>query len=465
MSPLLFNLFLSDLPNVFSNECHPVQLCDVKLNCLMFADDLVLLSESAEGLQRCLNNLQTYCEKWSLTINTEKTKVIIFNKGGYKISRHSFMIMNSNIEIVQKYCYLGIIFSSTGNFKNACDALYDKALKAFYKFKQLHPQNNVKIALQLFDTLIFPIVSYAGVVWAPLYATKTSEDNFFTICNNSPIEKLNIKLCKYILGVHKSSTNDAVRGELGRFPLLINILNHSDRFYNRIMTNNNDTLVKISCIDENVCSIDSSWTTSIRNIQQLFCTTSSMQAHMQTTYSDSWSSLMKSHGSDSKLRTFSQFKTVFKLENYIVQFPLRIRRNLTKLRISAHSLAIETGRYTRPKTDVDKRVCFHCKEIESEFHLIFHCKLYTSERGIFAAKLSKFSNLSFTPCTNTFSLIMSCLDGDMEAGTIVCEFINKCFEKRANILNEFNETNKYLRPKLTITRSGRHSKRPALLDL
>ena len=134
----------------------------------MFADDLVLLSESAGGLQKCLNNLQTYCEKWSLTINTEKTKVIIFNKGGYKISRRSFMIMNSNIEIVQKYCYLGIIFSSTGNFKNACDALYDKALKAFYKFKQLHPQNNVKIALQLFDTLILPIVSYASVVWAPL---------------------------------------------------------------------------------------------------------------------------------------------------------------------------------------------------------------------------------------------------------------------------------------------------------
>ena len=59
-------------------------------------------------------------------------------------------------------------------------------------------------------------MSYAGVVWAPLYATKTSKDNFFTICNNSPIEKLNIKLCKYILGVPKSSTNDAVRGELGR---------------------------------------------------------------------------------------------------------------------------------------------------------------------------------------------------------------------------------------------------------
>ena len=186
-------------------------------------------------------------------------------------------------------------------------------------------------------------MSYASVVWAPLYYTKTSKDNFFTLCNNSPIEKLNIKLCKYILGVNKSLTNDAVRGELGRFPLLINILNHSERFYNRIMTNNNDTLVKLSCIDENVRSIDSSWITSIRNIQQLFCTTSSMQAHMQTTYSDSWSSLMKSHGSDSKLIIFSQFKTVFKLENFIVQFPLHIRRNLTKLRISAHRLAIETG--------------------------------------------------------------------------------------------------------------------------
>ena len=49
----------------------------------MFADDLVLISETAEGLQNCLNALQNYCDKWCLSINTDKTKVMIFNKGGH----------------------------------------------------------------------------------------------------------------------------------------------------------------------------------------------------------------------------------------------------------------------------------------------------------------------------------------------------------------------------------------------
>ena len=212
LSPLLFNLYLSDLPKIFTNDCHPVELSESKISCLMFADDLILLSETAEGLKKCMLNLENYCIKWGLDINIDKTKVVIFNKGGLRYSKFKFQIMGKEVEIVKQYCYLGILFTSCGSFKNASDALYDKALKAFYKFKQLHPQNNVILALQLFDTLVSPILTYAGVVWGPLYAHKISRENFFTICNDSPIERLNVKLCRYLLGVHKKSSNNAVRG-------------------------------------------------------------------------------------------------------------------------------------------------------------------------------------------------------------------------------------------------------------
>ena len=181
LSPLLFNLFLSDLPEIFSNDCHPVELCDLKLNCLMFADDLVLISQSAIGLQKCMNNLNAYCEKWCLTINTDKTKVIIFNKGGNKFSKYSFWLNDTTIDIVQNYCYLGIIFSATGNFSNACDALYDKALRAFYKFKGLQPQNNARQAMKLFDCLITPIITYASVIWGPLNAKNLNHENLYEV--------------------------------------------------------------------------------------------------------------------------------------------------------------------------------------------------------------------------------------------------------------------------------------------
>ena len=70
LSPLLFNIFLSDFPSIFNDEnCHPVTVNSNKLNCLMFADDLILISETAIGLQTCLNKLKQYTNKWNLTVN------------------------------------------------------------------------------------------------------------------------------------------------------------------------------------------------------------------------------------------------------------------------------------------------------------------------------------------------------------------------------------------------------------
>ena len=56
---------------------------------------------------------------------------------------------------------------------------------------------------------------------------KKSNNNFKNICDSPVFEKLNIKLCKYILCTGKYSVNDAVQGELGRFPFMISILSHS----------------------------------------------------------------------------------------------------------------------------------------------------------------------------------------------------------------------------------------------
>ena len=61
LSPLLFNLFLNDLPERFTNECVLVMLDSQNISILMYADDIVLSSESPIGLQNCLNNLLEYC--------------------------------------------------------------------------------------------------------------------------------------------------------------------------------------------------------------------------------------------------------------------------------------------------------------------------------------------------------------------------------------------------------------------
>ena len=55
-----------------------VPLMDATLNMMMFADDIVLLSTSAQGLRKHLETLEDYCSKWNLQINEAKTKVSVF---------------------------------------------------------------------------------------------------------------------------------------------------------------------------------------------------------------------------------------------------------------------------------------------------------------------------------------------------------------------------------------------------
>ena len=77
LSPTLFNIFINDVPNLFDDSCDPVRLGSTNLYCLLYTDDLVLLSESQKGLQYCLTKLERYTNRWKLNINKKKIKNFI----------------------------------------------------------------------------------------------------------------------------------------------------------------------------------------------------------------------------------------------------------------------------------------------------------------------------------------------------------------------------------------------------
>ena len=92
--PILFNIFINDIDSIFSSDiCFPVQLIDTKLNCLLYADDLLLLSESKEGLQSCLDSLKANCDRWKLKVNLNKTKIMIFSKGHKSFKKFHFFLV------------------------------------------------------------------------------------------------------------------------------------------------------------------------------------------------------------------------------------------------------------------------------------------------------------------------------------------------------------------------------------
>ena len=125
LSPNLFKLFTSDLCKSFNDDCRPVELYQENISCLMFADDVVLTSETAEGLQLALDNLEVYSKKWQLKINCEKTKIMIFNKSG-KLLHEKFTLGNEQLENTNSYTYLGVTFVPSGKFKTAIEILCKK---------------------------------------------------------------------------------------------------------------------------------------------------------------------------------------------------------------------------------------------------------------------------------------------------------------------------------------------------
>ena len=100
LSPMLFNLYIDDVENIFDDQCEPVYLQNEKIHHFLYADDLVLVSHSAEGLQRSLNKLFGYAKVKYLTINTKKSNTTIFNLPGRHIKKQ-FKIEGKALESVK----------------------------------------------------------------------------------------------------------------------------------------------------------------------------------------------------------------------------------------------------------------------------------------------------------------------------------------------------------------------------
>ena len=79
LSPILFNIYIDGVKNIFDETCDPISLQGNQINHSLYADDLVLFSSSRDGLQNCLFRLQTFSKVRNSAINSAKTKTMIFD--------------------------------------------------------------------------------------------------------------------------------------------------------------------------------------------------------------------------------------------------------------------------------------------------------------------------------------------------------------------------------------------------
>ena len=102
-----------------------------------------------------------YCETNKLTINSKKTKCLIFNKTG-RLIRDQIFLNEQLLENVREYKYLGFIFTPSGEIRTGLQDLRDRGFKAFQAVKSKMGESfnrDVITALNLYDSLIKPILT------------------------------------------------------------------------------------------------------------------------------------------------------------------------------------------------------------------------------------------------------------------------------------------------------------------
>ena len=340
------------------------------------------MAESAEGLQKGLNILQDYCLKWKLTVNTSKTKCMIFRKGRLPRQEYSFYYNEYKLEIVKHFQFLGVVFSTGGSFTEAQSTLSGQAQKAIYKlYKYLYNYVNVPVThyLELFDKLITPILCYGCEVWG--------------FCRADKIEKIHLQFCKRLLKVKTSTQNDTIYGELGRFPLQLIRYKRIIKYWLKILSIPDTKYVKCAYYHmkqhAEIFPRKTNWATLVKNLlselgfyevwlnqgvgnEKLFI--SIFNQRLQDNFRQDWQSRLND---SPKSRLYCLFSN-FGCQRYLtIDIENKYKIALTKLRVSSHTLEIEKGRYKKPNpTPVNERKCQECNIVEDEFHFLFECKLY-----------------------------------------------------------------------------------------
>ncbi len=386
LSPLLFAIYVNDLEQFLSDQqcLHLVTpgVTDIetmiKLLVLMYADDTVLFADSPEELQKCLNVLEMYCKEWRLSVNVEKTKILIFSRRKVDTAKYSFMYMGSPLENVYTFKYLGILFSHNGSFAQCRKQLYEQGTKAMYALIRRGRQLSlpVDILLDLFMKTVVPVITYGSEIWG--YE------------NLKLMETLQLRFLKYILHLNRSTSNCMVYGELGAFPIEIGIKARMVKFwavlnngntakYSSIMcdvmqqlyNNNSHRSPWLKCIHSilNDCGLSNVWETKASGLNITWLTQAVTQ-RLKDQFVQSWFSDIER---GAKCINYRLCKTQFKFEEYLTLLPPSKWIPLCKFRTVNHMLPVEKGRHQH--IERHHRYCEACnmRVMGDEYHFVLQC--------------------------------------------------------------------------------------------
>ena len=434
LSSFLFSFYVNDLEETLEHKgFNGIDLGFFKLYILLYADDIVLFAENADELQNGLNILHEYCNRWGLIVNTDKTKVMIFKKGGRNVQNCTFFYNGCELEVVNKFCYLGVTFTCGLSYVQLVNSLADSARKAIfkmnaylYKFQDI----SVKHSIDLFDKLVWPIASYGQEVWG--------------INSAIPLETMHMQFCKQILGVKRQTQNGFIYGELGRLPLSQYRIYAIIKYWLKILRARETKYVKY-CYDMMLNDLElhphkNNWASDVKQVldklglsyvwinqcvenENIFL--SIVKQRIKDCYIQTWNGNINTSSRANSYKLFCDFGFKHYLKCITIK---KFRCALAKIRLSSHRLNIETGRWNRPNPiPIHERKCSFCDHLEDEYHFILECPLYATLRKTYIC-----SYYTKRPNVVKFSELMK-TENDKHIQKL-SNFIYKAFELRDRML-------------------------------
>ena len=133
LSPILFSVFINDLLREVEEAGLGVQLCNGKsIGGMLFADDFVGFSDSKEKLQKLIDVVHSYCNKWRLKANVSKSAAMVFARNKVE---GEWLWGEHKLPRVCSYSYLGIDFACNGAWDIHVNKVIDSGRK---RLNQLH---------------------------------------------------------------------------------------------------------------------------------------------------------------------------------------------------------------------------------------------------------------------------------------------------------------------------------------
>jgi len=159
LSPILFNLYVDNLIESLQNSGLGCYICTSFLGCIMYADDLILLSPSIDGLQGMLNLCTVYGANFDIMFNVKKTVCIVVGKHCC-VNLPDMFLSNLVIPWSEQFKYLGIVFNAKCELEVDCSVIKRKFYASFNSIIYKCSAAAEPVKLHLIKSYCLPLLTY-----------------------------------------------------------------------------------------------------------------------------------------------------------------------------------------------------------------------------------------------------------------------------------------------------------------